>query len=83
MAIKITINNQEIKNPVARFLITMLGLAVFLVLFILIFFVLLPFVWFMVLSIILALLVLMAVLPKLISQYKIIRIEQKFLNQHK
>lgn len=83
MAIKITTNNQEIKNPVARFLITLLGLAVFLVLFILIFFVLLPFVWFMVLSIILALLVLMAVSPKLISQYKIIRIEQKSLKQHK
>lgn len=83
MAIKITINNQEIKNPVARFLITLLGLAVFLVLFMLIFFVLLPFVWFMVVSIILALLVFTAISPKLISQYKIIRVEQKSLKQDK
>lgn len=82
MSIKVTINSREVKNPVARFILTLIGLLIFIVVFVLTFFLLLPFVWFLVLSLVLVLLAIIAVVPKLISHYRIISGDQGSL-EHK
>jgi membrane protein YdbS with pleckstrin-like domain len=83
MSIKITINGHEVKNPVARIFLTLVGLVLFVFIFVLLFFLLLPFVWFMALSIVFAMLVLILVIPKLISRYKIILIHRQKMEHHK
>jgi hypothetical protein len=50
-----------------------------LVVFIPVFFLFLPFVWFMAVSIVLVLLALVVVAPRLVSRYKIVRVESRSL----
>lgn len=83
MPIKITINDHEVKNPIARFFLTLVGLVLFVFIFVLLFFLLLPFVWFMALSIVFAMLVLILVIPKLISRSKIILIHRQKMEHRK
>ncbi len=81
MGIKVTINGKEVKNPIVRFLITLVGLVIFLVIFVFVFFLIFPIIWFWTLSVMLLVFTLLAFAPKLISQYKIIVINKKKLEK--
>ena len=83
MVIRISINDQEIKNPIARFLLSLLGLVVFIVVFALLFFLLLPLLWFVVLTLLLFILVLFAVAPKLVNFYRVIILKRESLPHDK
>lgn len=77
MGIKITINNSEVKNPVIRFLVTLVLLFIFSVLAIVVLFFILPVLWFSVAAIMLLVAALLSAAPKLRTQYKIIMLERK------
>jgi sensor histidine kinase YesM len=77
MPVNITINNREVKNPVARFLIALLGLVVVLLIFTLLFFLILPFIWFVVLTILLVISTIFLTAPKLISTYRVILLNRE------
>jgi len=81
MSVKLTVNNQEIKNPIAKFLMTLVGLMIFLVVLVFVFFLLFPLIWFWVVSLMLLLFTLLGALPKLKNQYKIIMISKKSLGK--
>ena len=68
MAIKISINSGEVKNPLARFLISIVGLMVFALMF----FLFLPLIWFLLLSVVLSMVVLLVSAPKILKQYKFV-----------
>lgn len=68
MAIKISINSSEVKNPLARFLISLVGLMVFALMF----FLFLPLIWFLLLLIVLSMVVLLVSAPKFLKQYKFV-----------
>lgn len=80
MPIKITINNKDVKNPIARLLISVLGLVIALLVFALLFFLLLPLIWFSVLTLALVMLTLFLAMPKLVNRYRIIVINRKNLS---
>lgn len=77
MGIKITINNSEVKNPIIRFLVTLVLLCIFSVLAIVVLFFILPVLWFSVAAIMLLVAALLSAAPKLRTQYKIIMLERK------
>lgn len=83
MSIKITINNREINNPIARFIISLLGLLIAILVSVVLFFLLLPLIWFVILTVLLVMLSLVIAAPKLVARYKIIVIERKTLNHSK
>lgn len=79
MTIRIIINDHEVKNPVARFLLTLFGLILFIVFFALVFFLILPLIWFMVLSLLLMILAVLAVAPKMVKTYRVIILKRRSL----
>jgi len=79
MSVRLTINSHDIKNPIAKFLMTLVGLVIFLIALVFVFFLLLPLIWFWVVSLMLLLFTLLGALPKLKNQYKIIIISKKRL----
>ncbi|MDX2479577.1 MAG: hypothetical protein QNK24_04490 [Desulfuromusa sp.] len=81
MPIKITINSREVKNPVARFLISLIGLVIFIVVVAFLFFLMLPLVWFGILFMMLLVTTLWLVLPKLIITYKSIHYDSEKLEK--
>lgn len=83
MKISITIDDHEVKNPIAKLLISLFVLVIFLAVFIVLFFLVLPFIWFAVLSILLAMLAIIVVAPKVIHQYKVILIRRKTIEHNK
>ena len=83
MKINVTIDDQEVKNPIARFLISLLVLVILFAVFIVLFFLVLPFIWFSVLSILLAMLAVIFVAPTVIHQYKVILINRKTIERNK
>ena len=73
MSIKISINGAEIKNPIFRFIV-LVGVLVFgFVIFALLFFLLLPVVWFLLFTAIAFIAVLIAAMPRVMSQYYLIK----------
>jgi len=82
MAIKITVNGNDVKNPVARFLLTLVALVVFLVFFCVLLFLILPILWFWIFSILLLAFTLLGAVPKLKSQYRIIAIGKQKLGNN-
>lgn len=80
MGIKITINSSEVKNPVVRFAITVVGILIFLVVFVFAFFLFFPLIWFLATTVLLFLIALLVFAPKLISQYRVIIIGKKKLD---
>jgi uncharacterized Tic20 family protein len=72
MAIKVTINSKTVRNPIARFLITLLGLVIVITVFVLVFFLVFPIIWFWTVSLLLLVLTVLAAIPKLKGQYRII-----------
>ena len=83
MAIKVTINNSEIKNPLLRFLASLVLLGIFAVLCIFVLFVLLPVLWVLLASVWLVAMVSLAAAPRLRSQYKVIVLEKQKLENKK
>ena len=83
MTIKITINSNEVKNPLAKFLITLVSVVTLLVIFTVVFFLVLPLIWFAVLSILLLVFTLLTATPKLVSTYRIILLNRKTLEHKK
>jgi len=77
MAIKITIDNKEINNPLAKFIFSIIFMILALVGLIVVVFVVLPVVWFIVLSLFIAITVIFGVMPRMIKSYR--RLER----QHK
>ena len=77
MPIKITINCHEIKNPIIKILISLVGLLIFFVVLVFLLLFILPFIWVVVISIMFLVITLAATGPKLLSKYKIIIIENK------
>jgi hypothetical protein len=82
MSIHVTINDKELKNPIARFLVTVLGLVVALSIFALLFFLILPLIWFVILTMLLVMLTIFMTAPKLIRTYRVILLNRKTL-EHK
>jgi len=82
MKIKATFGDNEVKNPVAKFLILLLALLIFLALFIVLLILALPFIWFTVLSILLVMLSVIFVAPKIIHHYKIILINRETIEHN-
>lgn len=77
MAIKITIDSREVKNPLVKFLIALIGAMVVLVGFCLVLFLVLPVVW---IAGLLALLIVLTALvrtPSILSKYKITFVTDK------
>jgi hypothetical protein len=72
MTIKVTINGSEVKNPVARFSLTLAGLVIFLVFLVVLLLLIVPIVWFWALSIVALVFALWVAMPKLKGQYKVI-----------
>ena len=70
-------NGEEIRNPVARLLISVVALFVALFLLALLLLVFLPIVWFSVLMVISAVFLLAAIGPRILNNYRIIAIEKK------
>ncbi len=68
MAIKFTINGGEVKNPLVKLLIPLVGLIIFGFLF----FIVLPLIWFWFITVILSMVGLVIAAPKFVSQYKIV-----------
>lgn len=83
MAVKITVNNSEIKNPVIQFIVTLVFLFIFFVLFIIVFFLLFPLLWVLLASAMLLSIVLLFSAKKLRAQYKVIVIEKGKIEQQK
>ena len=79
MALQININGIEIKNPLARFFITLTAIVISLVVFILVFFLILPLLWFVIISMILLVLIILVATPRLVQKYNVIIIEKKKL----
>jgi protein-S-isoprenylcysteine O-methyltransferase Ste14 len=75
MPIKITVNNDEIKNPLARVLLSLLGIVLLLLVVIVVFFIVLPLMWFALLSIIVFLTAIFLSIPRIISIHKIYQLE--------
>lgn len=83
MTIKITIDSREVKNPLAKFLITLVGVVMFFVIFVVVFFLTFPLIWFMVLSMLVLIFTLLIAMPILISTYRIILLNRKTLEHKK
>ena len=81
MSIKITINSKEVKNPVARFFISLAGLVIFIVVIALLFFLILPLVWFVIMLMLLLVATLWVTLPEFIITYRTILLDRDMLNK--
>ena len=77
MSVRIIIDNKEIKNPVIRFIVALIGLVISVLIFALLFFLFLPFIWFLVLLFMLLVLVGITFAPKVAKQYRLIILERK------
>lgn len=75
--VSVKINGEEIKNPVARLLVSVAVLFVALFILALLFLILLPIVWFSVLMVLSAVILLMAIGPRILKNYRIIVLEKK------
>jgi len=82
MATKVTINSTEVKNPIARFLISLVGLVIFMAIFVFVFFLIFPIIWFWFLSVMLLVFTLLVAASKLKSQYRIVVISNKKLENN-
>ena len=71
MAIKVTIGNREVKNPVAKILIAFVSAVILLIGFVVAFLVILPVIWVVGLCVLLLVLTALVSAPKLFSKYKI------------
>jgi ABC-type bacteriocin/lantibiotic exporter with double-glycine peptidase domain len=83
MTLLININGKQVKNPLARFFITLTAIIIILIVFALVFFLILPLVWFFIISMVLLVLAILFATPKLVQKYNVILIEKKKLGQHK
>lgn len=83
MALLININGKEVKNPIARFFITLVGIIISLTVLLLFFFLILPVVWFAVIAMIFLVLAILIAAPKFIRKYHVIVIEKNKLEQYK
>lgn len=81
--VSIKINGEEIRNPLARLLISVIALVVILFILALILLILLPIFWFSVLMVLSAFILLMAIGPGILRNYRIIVIEKKDHAQHR
>lgn len=79
MGIKVKINDAEVKNPLAKLVITLTTLIVIILLFALFLFLVFPLIWFLFLSVLIVLIAVMLISPKLSRQYKILNQENKRL----
>jgi len=68
VAIKITIDNRDIRNPVAKVIVGLIGVAILAIVLLAVFLLLLPFVWFAVLAIFVVTLGLLALMPAILTQ---------------
>jgi ABC-type bacteriocin/lantibiotic exporter with double-glycine peptidase domain len=82
MVIKVTIGNQEVRDPLARFIIALIVLAIIFIVFVLLLFLLLPFIWFVGSSIIVLVMALSLFAPALTSRYRALPRKDKSL-EHK
>jgi hypothetical protein len=79
MPTKVTINNNEIKSPLARFLVTLIVFTLFVVVFVFVFFLIFPFIWFVILTILLLMTTLIVSVSKLIGAYGIVIMDKRRL----
>ena len=70
MQFNIEFNGLEVKNPVVKFVITILVLLIVVLVFAIIIFLILPLLWFFVLSVLILFFGLVAAVPILIKQYR-------------
>lgn len=83
MALLININGKEVKNPVARFFITLATVVISLIVSLFLFFLILPLVWFAIIAMIFLVLTILIATPRLVQKYNVIIIEKKKLGQYK
>ncbi len=81
MSIKITINSQDVKNPLIRFILGLIGLVIFIVVIAVLFFLILPLVWFAILYMLILASTLWVVLPKLILTYRTMLLDRDKLDK--
>ena len=80
MAMKITINGNEVKNPLARLVFALLGGIVLFIAIAFMLFILLPLIWFAVLSVLILLIGLLSIIPRLIHKVHIIQQDKNRLS---
>jgi len=81
MAIKITIEGREVKNPFARLVFGLLGMLVFLIMFAVMLFLLVPAVWFAALTGLMFIVGLLIMAPRFIGRYRVIQQTQQDNNK--
>ena len=77
---KITINGNEVKNPLARLVFALLGGIVLFIAIAFMLFILLPLIWFAVLSVLILLIGLLSIIPRLIHKVHIIQQDKNRLS---
>ena len=83
MAFKVTINSKDVKNPIARLLLTLLGLVIALLSCVVLFFLVFPLIWFVVVTMLLVIVTIFLTAPKFVSTYRIILLNRKTLERDK
>ena len=83
MSIKITINGSEVKNPLAKFIVTLLSLLGAFLFLLIILFMVFPLIWFFWLSVIILIVAVVLLSPRIFRQYKSTVIQRKTLSQDK
>ncbi len=81
--VSVKINGEEIKNPVVRLLVSVFVLFVALFILGLLLLIFLPIVWFSVLMVLSGVILLMAIGPKILKNYRIIVLEKKNQAPHR
>lgn len=84
MGIRITVKDSEIRNPLIRLLVFLIGLLVFILILalVLVFFLAVPLFWFFILAMASILGTILVALPGLARSYRFYRVEKKTL-EHK
>ena len=77
MGSSLKINGEEVRNPIARLLLSVIALLLFLLVMAFLFLIFLPIVWFSIAMILSAVILLAALGPKILRNYRIVVIETK------
>lgn len=81
VAIKVTIDSREVKNPLAKAIIALVGVVILLVLLAATFFLALPLIWFVGLSMLMLVLALSVAAPTLVSRYRVFQLKRRTLEK--
>ena len=80
--ISLKINNEEVKNPLAKLLISLFAVIVLLLFLALVLLVFLPLVWLMAAMIVATVVLVIVSGPRILKQYRIVVIEKKGQTRH-